>query len=391
YPPDGAPTGRVLERVVWELVDRGHEVTVVCSEGGYAAMSEPVVDMPGVRMVRLPSGKGGRASFMAKLSSYIGFYLRVMKAVGITVPTPDRIVALTTPPYLSLLARVLSRFRGADHGHWVMDLYPDVMSAHGMLREGALIDKVLGGLTRWGFGGKRCARVVVLGPDMSRRIGRYVDGGHVGIVPLWPTAAAAKKDEGFLDKSLELRASRGWRDDEVVLMYSGNMGRGHRFQEFLTVAKDTRENVRWVFFGAGPRRAEVEQFLADHPESSVSLGDYVAHERLGEHLESGDVQLVSLEPEWDGTMVPSKFQGVFAAGKPVIFVGSRSSSLGTWIEESGAGWVVEPGEVEQLREIVTGLTRDDCVRRGRLAREFAEREFSPEKNSSRVADLFSSP
>ena len=82
-------------------------------------------------------------------------------------PKPDRIVALTTPPYLSLLARFFSKFHGADHAHWVMDLYPDVMEAHGMLKPGGMLNRVLGALTRWGFGGERCACVLSLGPDMA--------------------------------------------------------------------------------------------------------------------------------------------------------------------------------------------------------------------------------
>ena len=37
YPPDLAPTGVVLSDVVEQLAGQGHEVTVLCSAGGYAA------------------------------------------------------------------------------------------------------------------------------------------------------------------------------------------------------------------------------------------------------------------------------------------------------------------------------------------------------------------
>jgi len=36
---------------------------------------------------------------------------------------------------------------------------------------------------------------------------------------------------------------------------------------------------------------------------------------------------------WNGTMVPSKLQGIFAAARPVLLVGSHASSIGRWIEE----------------------------------------------------------
>ena len=36
YPPDAAPTGIMLVRVVQEIVKAGHEVTVISARGGYA-------------------------------------------------------------------------------------------------------------------------------------------------------------------------------------------------------------------------------------------------------------------------------------------------------------------------------------------------------------------
>jgi len=37
YPSDAAPTGVMLEGVVGCLIKDGHEVTVLCASGGYAA------------------------------------------------------------------------------------------------------------------------------------------------------------------------------------------------------------------------------------------------------------------------------------------------------------------------------------------------------------------
>ena len=192
-------------------------------------------------------------------------------------------------------------------------------------------------------------------------------------MPLWSGATIDAPDA---EKVSELRAARGWGDDELVLMYSGNMGLGHLFDEVLEVAKKKAESGKWkvemeegmgkmedgrwkmedgklkmedgrwkmedgklkmedgrwkmedgevrfVFYGGGKRRGEIEQFVATHGDAAVELHDYVAQEDLDVHLASADVHLVSLRPDWDGTMVPSKLQGVFAIGRPVIFIGSE--------------------------------------------------------------------
>jgi glycosyltransferase involved in cell wall biosynthesis len=104
---------------------------------------------------------------------------------------------------------------------------------------------------------------------------------------------------------------------------------------------------------------------------------------------TADVHLVSLEPAWTGTMVPSKLQGIFAVGRPVVFVGSRESSIGRWVEESGGGWVVAAGDVAGLRAALEEA-RDPEVRRtrGEAAARFAAKCFDRETNVKRVVEVF---
>lgn len=427
YPPDVAPTGVMLEAVVEECVRKGHEVTVICSAGGYGAASgsaesQVISDQkragekaegmnPGLQVVRVGATRFGRGSFLGKVVDYLSYYVKsawVLWRLGSGV---DRVVALTTPPYLSVLARVMSKLRRADHAHWVMDLYPDVMSAHGMLRESSVGYRVLRWLARWGFGGKRCAAVLTLGPDMAERVGRLLGAGdgRVQWVPLWGGSGDAEGDsgageggegtevgeEGRLEAclprqagSLSYRAMRGWGKDEVVVMYSGNMGLGHRFGETLEVAGEGVSGFRFVFFGGGMRRGEIEGFLNGYPGSAVELHDYAPADLLAAHLRSADVHLASLDEAWTGTMVPSKLQGIFEVGRPVVFVGGRDSSIGRWVVESGGGWVVGAGDVGGLRSaLVEAADPVERQRRGRAAREFARVHFNRERNVRRVVEI----
>lgn len=382
------------------LVAGGHDVTVLCVIGGYAghtdgdaADSGESGEPSGVRVLRVRATRLGRGSHVGRVLDYASFYFGVAWRLLCMRPRPDRIVALTTPPYLSVLARFLSKLRGADHAHWVMDLYPDVMFAHGMLNESGIPARLLRMLGRWGFGGRRCSAVVSLGPDMSDRVGSYLRPRRDSpFVPLWATAETPCREEQIA----EWRDIRGWDKGDLVLLYSGNMGLGHRFEEFLAAARaleggDWPEvgRVRFVFTGRGKRRAEIEAFQAEYPNAEVELGDYVAREELSVHLASADVHFVSLEPSWDGTMVPSKIQGIFAIGRPVIFVGSRTCSIGRWIVDSGGGWVIEPGRSEDLlRAIQESGDPKERMKRGQAALEFAKQHFDRDRNAGRLARLF---
>ena len=402
YPPDAAPTGMMLVRVVEELVEVGHGVTVICAKGGYASKESGAdeaaritgLEGSGARIMRVGATSFGRGTFLGKLADYLSFYVGVAWAL-VFLPDrtgrPDRIVALTTPPYLSVLARIFSKFHGADHAHWVMDLYPDVMVAHGMLKPGGILGRALVSLSRWGFGGDRCACVLSLGPDMAERVGAYLGGKSKSPwVPLWSGSASSVPKQAEISR---MRTSRGWHEGELIMMYSGNMGLGHLFDEILTVGERDKlvtggHAWRFVFYGGGKRRVEVEEFVVAHPDTPVELHDYVAKDDLDVHLASADVHLVSLRPEWDGTMVPSKLQGVFAASRPVIFIGSETSSIGQWVLESGAGWVVQPGDVGALQSAITEASdAAERARRGKLACDYARGHFDSKLNAGRVAEL----
>lgn len=399
FPPDEAPTGLMLEAVAERLVEQGHRVTVLCSvAGGYAGAGPGEAERDGarnsaepgagVRLLRVGATSFGRASFLGKLVDYASFYLGVGWQLLRLDPKPDRIVALTTPPYLAVLARIGSKLRGGDHAHWVMDLYPDVMVAHGMLKEGGLPARLLGALTRFGFGGSRCAGVVTLGPDMAQRVSKYLPPGiRAQVVPLWASdrqATAPLSETELAVRAQALRRERGWQG--LVLMYSGNMGLGHRFSEFLGWAASSTSG-QMAFFGGGKRRREVESFIESHPQAAVELHEYVPRDQLSAHLLSADVHLAALEPCWDGTMVPSKLQGIFAAGRSVIFVGSRSSSIGSWIEESGGGWVVAPNDRKALDQAIQQASDpSQRAKRGAAAMAFAQQNFDRRKNTERVAE-----
>ncbi len=428
YPPDGAPTGIALAAVVEELAVQGHEVTVICAEGGYAGMrhkterhktqegeveglnvegrksdgdsprggpaapdelgrprpSDPII-------LRIRATRFGRGTFFGKLLDYLSFYLGVAWQLAVMLPKPDRIVALTTPPYLSLLARVMSKLRGADHALWVMDIYPDVMVAHGILQQNSLAHRALSWLARWGMSGKRCAAVLTLGPDMAERLAKRCIGESTGArhlvfwVPLWSAGNETTDNLAVIERRHEM----GWGDDELVVMYSGNMGLGHRFGEILEVGGQLSEGRgRFVFFGGGKRRGEIAEFIEKHPNAPVELHDYVPMEILATHLRSADVHLVSLDVEWTGMMLPSKLHGIFTAGRPVIFMGNENSSIGRWVSQSGGGWVIAPGDVNGL-ECAIHEARDPKVReaRGLAAKSFAEANFKRQINVRRVADI----
>jgi hypothetical protein len=72
----------------------------------------------------------------------------------------------------------------------------------------------------------------------------------------------------------------------------------------------------------GRNRAKLEREALKRGLSNFRLRPYQPNKRLAETLSVADVHLVSLHPNIEGLIVPSKFYGIAAAGRPTIFIGS---------------------------------------------------------------------
>jgi len=223
---------------------------------------------------------------------------------------------------------------------------------------------------------------------MAERITAYCEEGHSQVcwIPLWTNSEPAAWDE---NEPNPLRSARGWSPDETIFLYSGNMGLGHRFSEFLEAAKQLgNSKVRWAFAGDGKRRMEVETFAKANPAARIEFLESVPYAQLRAHLCAADVHLASMDSAWQGTMVPSKLQGSFAVARPVLYVGGRNCETALWIQQSGGGWVVDENDVKGLlRAIEQARDPLERRRRGQAALEFARAHFLKSAACGRFIEL----
>jgi hypothetical protein len=91
-----------------------------------------------------------------------------------------------------------------------------------------------------------------------------------------------------------------------------------------------------------------------------------------------DVHLVSLRPELEGLIVPSKFYGICAAGRPTIFVGDVDGEIARLISQHGCGRNVPMGDGIGLAKTILELASDPILvrRMGERARQAFDAEFA---------------
>ena len=136
-------------------------------------------------------------------------------------------------------------------------------------------------------------------------------------------------------------------------------------------------DVPFVFTGAGAQLAGVKREAPPNAE----FRDYVPREALSESLSSVDAHLVSLKPSLEGLIVPSKFYGILAVARPVIFIGAKDGELARVIDAHQCGIVVAEGDVDGLVLAIESLAGDPAAAQsmGTRGRELYLQRFSPER------------
>lgn len=384
YWPDVAATGQCLTDLAEHLAGVGFDVRVLAGRAGYMGGELDVPEREtrnGVRVRRMdvPGFGRGKGSQAGRAADYAAFHLRAALAALLEREPPDLVVSLTTPSMLPATVRAVCALRGVPCGVWAMDLHPEVEDRLGLLPGGRAVAAPLHAASRWGYRGADF--VVALGPWMARHIreGKGVPAGRLHHVPIWNDPDEVRPVphvENPLRRELGL-------EDAFVVMYSGNAGLAHRFDEVCHAMErlDGEDGVEFVFVGGGPRAGEIRRFVRDRGVRSFRWLDYFPRERLHESLSLADVHLLTLRPDMAGLVAPAKLQGVLAAGRPVVMVGPRASDPGRVLAGTGVGTVVEPdGDPrrggERVAEALLALKADPDRRRelGRRAREvFLER------------------
>ena len=393
YWPDVASTGQHLTDLAEHLAGEGCRVRVLCSRGKYLRGRVPAPlreTHNGVAIQRVRTTSFGRGRHIGRLVDYASFYLQVLRAILTPGPNhPDLVVFLTTPPLLSFLGWIAKRLRGQRYGIWSMDLHPDAEIASGMLRPGSLTTRLLVWLDERGLRGADF--IVDLGRYMKERLVAHgVEAARCHTVHVWnrkeEVEPTPRESNPLIDK-LGLR-------DKFVVMYSGNAGLVHEFGPILEAMRLTKDDARiyWLFVGDGPRRAEIERFIAEHGIANASYRGYFPREMLKYSLSVGDAHLISLRPAFVGISVPGKLYGIMASGRPAIFVGPARSDSGETVTEAGCGVVVDPGEVgaaERIAETVRQWVAEPtaATRLGDRGRAAFLADYERAQNCARFATL----
>lgn len=397
----------MLSDLAFALAARGHTIEVITSRLTYDGTSRlPQCEIAGgVTIHRVSTTAFGRAKLIGRTLDYVTFFLAAAISLLARAKRGDIIVVKTDPPLLSVLVAPIAWMNGARHINWLQDIFPEVASALGIGQ--SRLHRWAISLLRWvrDLTLRRADANVVLGKRMAIEVQkRGVNTEQIAVIANW----ADGNDIHPIERERNALRKQWGLEDFFVVGYSGNLGRAHSVETFLgaiTILEgETRRAatplvpahagqgdgleelddspptpvaIRWLFIGGGAQMEHLKLNVEAGRHESVMFRPYQPRDRLAQSLSVPDVHLISLRPELEGFIVPSKYYGIAASGRPAIFVGDPNGEIARIIRRNATGFVVREGDGARLAQVILMLARHQVLaaRQGARARRLFESDY----------------
>jgi colanic acid biosynthesis glycosyl transferase WcaI len=347
----GLPFARELQR-------RGHEVRVLTGfpnypggkiYPGYRVQFWQHEEIEGMKVLRVPLYPSHDRSALGRVLNYASFAISATMLGLLMIPKVDVVYVYHPPGTIGLPALAFQWLRGVPCVYDVQDLWPDTLSATGMVRNGLLLG-LAGGWSNFIY--QNMTHVTVLSPGFKMRlIERGVAPNKISVIYNWSPDAGGSDPLALPDEEQRLLAGR------FNVIFAGNLGAAQGLDTVLAAAEllqPAHPNVQFVFVGEGLDFARLRAAVALRKLTNVLFLPRRPPAGMAAMFAEGAVLLVHLRPDplFEIT-IPSKTQAYLAAGRPVLM--AVSGDAANLVKRAKAGLSCEPGNATKLAESVARL------------------------------------
>ncbi len=386
--PELNSTAQLLYELAIDLIDKGLKITI------YAKYPDKWPDkisrtfQKNLTVHWIKTTSFPKRLFWGRSINYAIFFIRLVMKTCFS-SKKGKILVLSSPPFLPILAFLLNRIKRQRYIYLVHDLYPDVAVKLGFLKNNGLIEKLWVRFNRLLI--KHADKVIVLDKSMQNKIEQYTalcDKNKLVIIPNWADGDFVKpisKDENPLIKKLGL-------ENKFIIMYAGNFGLTHNLEIFLQVAKCfMNTNVVFLFIGEGAKKKKMIEMMKQENISNVRILPYFDRELLPFSLAIADIHLIVLDKGFNGLSVPSKIYNILASGRPILAALEKGGEIEKIINLAQCGRLVAPDNLKEIEFAISCMLRDPDknTQMGLRAREYFEKYYDRKKITNQYFQLLS--
>jgi colanic acid biosynthesis glycosyl transferase WcaI len=380
FPPDNGSAANLFWELGQAFIARGHQVSVVTGFPGYHAQAdlspykrklsytERVAGITAYH-VRVPEfardtsiGRG-----LWQFSGALAFAMR-----GLRIPRPDIALVYSPPLPLGLTALLWRRSRHVPFVFNVQDLFPQSAVDLGLLRQHLLVR-----FFRWleqVIYQRADALTVHSKGNRDYVVAHGAQRGRTTVVHNWVDVDQIRPAANGPDGASFGLAGR------FVVSFAGVMGHSQDLDVILAAAQRLRDRVdiQFLLVGDGVEKQRAVQKGHALGLTNVTWLPMLSRVQYPAVLRASSIGLATLRANVRTPVVPSKILSIMAAGIPVVAAVDSAGDARHLLEDSQAGFWVEPSDARTLADRVLQLYLDADVRRimGKNGRRYIEEHMA---------------
>jgi len=338
--------------IVFDLVEKGHEVTVITGKPNYPlgtfyhgykfwGLKKEIIN--GAVVIRIPTFPRGKGEPFKLILNYLSFLLFSYPYSRFYSDKDFDIIFIQQLSPISMAMPAiwaLKRNKKAKLYLWVLDLWPESVSATtGITNQ--LIINLLDKFVKYVY--SKSDFILISSKSFKKSIEYRSQNKKIIYFPNW---AESIYEEPILNKNFELPVL----PNGFNIMFAGNIGEAQDFETILSAANNTKsKNINWILIGDGRKLNWVKsQVRSYNLHNVVTLGRYPI-ETMPYFFNMADVMLLTLKNSLISDLtVPAKLQAYAASGK--IILAAVNGETNTIIKSYNIGLACESGDINSLSE-----------------------------------------
>lgn len=388
--------------IAFELSKLGHEITVLTAipdypkgkfYDGYSLFKRRREMVNGVKVIHLPIFPRGKGGAIRLILNYVSYFicLSIFTFFHGFRNKYDRIfVHLTSPFFIGVCAKKMSKRQKIPLLFWVLDLWPESLISAGGISNPLIIKPQIRMVQKVY---DQCSKILISSKGFEKSIcekGDYKD--KLVYFPNWAEDVKGKCPDNFDINKIKPFASK--KENDFILLFAGNIGEAQNLDAILEAAKLLKEqkSVKFVFVGDGRRKEVLEQFAKDNDllETVFFLGRYPIT-TMPVFMNAADVLMFSLKDELCFNLtVPAKVQFYMSQGKPILaMINGDGADL---VKEANCGLSVAAGDYNSFADAIRNLYKMEKVELRALGENgyrYYESNFTKPQRINQLEKLFS--
>jgi glycosyltransferase involved in cell wall biosynthesis len=282
----------------------------------------------------------------------------------------DVVIACMPTVAAGIVGKRIAKRLGVPFGLIVQDLSGAGAKQSG-LRGGALISKIAHAVE--GSALHAADGLVVVSPAMQDVvIGLGVEARRINQILNYSARTINSEDKN------KARRSLGWKDEDFIVIHTGNMGAKQDLENVVLAAQLLASNYGIMIYLIGHGNQESALKIMCEGKSNIAVMPAVSDEDYSALLSAADLLLVNERSTQMEMSLPSKLTSYLYSERPVIAAVPRGGA--TWKFLQGVAELVDAGDPKRLAEKIEELSKNQSKLNelAKLGSEFAVKHLDPE-------------